>query len=134
MTTTIFYALLLANTLLLLTLLVWRGWRTPAEASLPTLPRAQLQALTLHVEKIYPEMVSAGADGGKVVNYAQLCLVLLDALQSLADLNAGTPFAFIQEQQFQIETLKKQAASATAVFEQRLRALEAAGKGMPAGH
>jgi hypothetical protein len=80
----------------------------------------QVGLLAQEVEKIYPELVTTGADGYKAVNYAQLAPVLIEALK---------------EQQQQIEALKARAATAeakasqatatTAAFEARLRALEA---------
>ncbi|MGI4875564.1 MAG: tail fiber domain-containing protein [Janthinobacterium lividum] len=81
---------------------------------------AQVGVIAQEVEKIFPELVSTGADGYKAVNYAQLTPVLLEALK---------------EQQAQIEALKARAATAEATaaqatatletFEARLRRLEA---------
>ncbi len=49
----------------------------------------QVGVLAQEVEKIYPELVSTGADGYKAVNYAQLTPVLLEAIKELADQNAA---------------------------------------------
>ncbi|WP_201981567.1 tail fiber domain-containing protein [Hymenobacter rubidus] len=78
----------------------------------------QVGVIAQELEKVYPELVSTGADGYKAVNYAQLTPVLIEALK---------------EQQAQIEALKQQntalraeTTATTEAFEARLRALEAA--------
>ena len=53
----------------------------------------QVGVLAQEVEKVYPELVSTGADGYKAVNYAQLTPVLIEAMK---------------EQQQQIEAFKAQ--------------------------
>ena len=42
----------------------------------------QVGVLAQELEKIFPELVSTGADGCKPVNYAQLTPVLIEAIQS----------------------------------------------------
>jgi hypothetical protein len=49
----------------------------------------QVGVLAQEVEKLYPELVTTGADGYKAVNYAQLTPVLLEAIKELADQNAA---------------------------------------------
>jgi len=67
----------------------------------------QVGLLAQEVERIYPELVSTGADGYKAVNYAQLTPVLLEALK---------------EQQQQVDVLNKYAE----VFTRRAAEAEAA--------
>jgi|GEM_PF-2752603 len=49
----------------------------------------QVGLLAQEVERLYPELVTTGADGYKAVNYAQLTPVLLEALKELAAKNAA---------------------------------------------
>ena len=56
----------------------------------------QVGVLAQELEKVFPELVSTGADGYKAVNYAQLTPVLIEA---------------IKEQQQQIEALQAQNAA-----------------------
>ena len=77
----------------------------------------QVGVIAQEVEKLYPELVTTGADGYKAVNYAQLAPVLIEAIKELSAEN---------------ETLKTQAATdkaqTTATLEnlaQQLRVLEA---------
>ncbi len=105
-----------------------------------TAGQAQVGLLAQEVEKIYPELVSTGADGYKSVNYAQLTPVLIEALkeqqaqlEALKQQNAAanTRAAAAEAQATQAATkaaaAKAQAAQAEATtdaFEARLRALE----------
>ena len=82
----------------------------------------QVGLLAQELERVYPELVVTGPDGYKAVNYAQLAPVLIEALKELAAENA--------QLRQQAAAAAQQAATAeatTASFEQRLRALEAAG-------
>ncbi len=78
----------------LASVLALRGVRYTYRQDLPRpLPAGeQVGVIAQEVEKLYPELVSTGADGYKAVNYAQLTPVLLEA---------------IKEQQTQIEALQQ---------------------------
>ena len=68
-------------------------WNAQGQQRGGTAHAEQVGVLAQEVEKVYPELVTTGADGYKAVNYAQLTPVLIEAMK---------------EQQQQIETLKAQ--------------------------
>jgi hypothetical protein len=80
----------------------------------------QVGVLAQEVEKIYPELVSTGADGYKAVNYAQLTPVLIEAIKELkAEVDA------LKARAATAETKAAQATATLETFEARLRRLEA---------
>ena len=74
-------------------------WNAQGQQRGGTAHAEQVGVLAQEVEKVYPELVTTGADGYKAVNYAQLTPVLIEAMK---------------EQQQQIETLKAQNAALQA--------------------
>ena len=58
-------------------------WNPLGVAHGGTAGQEQVGLLAQEVEKIYPELVSTGADGYKGVNYAQLAPVLIEAIKEL---------------------------------------------------